>query len=137
MFYPIFTAKTAKVSLWNNQLEKIDIQDKKIADLQEKLDYMICQKFASSSEKFPNNQPALFFNVVDNVRYVYACEDKCGEAVKTSQLRLEHQPIHKKLIVWEIVIVSFLIFPLCITVDLKNKLPLNQVFLSLMYLILF
>ncbi len=38
----------------------IDEKDKTIAGLQERLDYMIRQKFASSSEKFPSNQPSLF-----------------------------------------------------------------------------
>ena len=38
----------------------IEQKDKTIADLQQKLDYMIRQKFASSSEKFPDNQPSLF-----------------------------------------------------------------------------
>jgi uncharacterized membrane protein YjjP (DUF1212 family) len=46
-------------------LEVIDNKDKTIADLQEKLDYMIRQKFASSSEKFPSNQPSLFQNTSD------------------------------------------------------------------------
>ena len=51
----------------NHQLEVIDEKDKTIADLQEKLDYMIRQKFASSSEKFPSNQPSLFLNDTDIV----------------------------------------------------------------------
>ena len=55
------------IEIMNHQLEVIDNKDsvieqkdKTISDLQEKLDYMIRQKFASSSEKFPNNQPSLF-----------------------------------------------------------------------------
>ena len=159
----------ALLEIMNNQLETICEKDKKIADLQEKLDYMIRQKFASSSEKFPNNQPSLFqenpsdietveevaneditytrkkrgsrttppeslphirvehdlseeekvcscgcgmkrikeiishqydiipasFNVIDNVRYIYACLDKCGEAVKTSSLTPQVLPRHQ------------------------------------------
>jgi len=50
----------------NHQLDVIDKKDKTIADLQEKLDYMLRQKFASSSEKFPSNQPSLFLDA-DNV----------------------------------------------------------------------
>jgi len=48
------------IEIMNHQLEIIDNKDKTIADLQQKLDYMIRQKFASSSEKFPTNQPSLF-----------------------------------------------------------------------------
>ena len=153
----------------NNQLELIEEKDKKIADLQQRLDYMLRQKFASSSEKFPLNQPSLFqddasilpmeedtevetitvtrkkrgsrtsppeslphvrvehdmseeekvcscgcgmkrvkeivsrqydiipasFRVIDNVRFVYACLDKCGEAVKTSSLTPQVLPRHQ------------------------------------------
>jgi len=46
-------------------LEIIDNQAKEIADLQQKLDYMLRQKFASSSEKFPSNQPSLFQDTSD------------------------------------------------------------------------
>ena len=55
------------IEIMNHQLEVIDEKDKTIADLQEKLDYMIRQKFASSSEKFPSNQPSLFLNDTDIV----------------------------------------------------------------------
>ena len=48
------------IEIMNHQLDIIDEKDKEIAGLQQKLDYMIRQKFASSSEKFPNNQPSLF-----------------------------------------------------------------------------
>lgn len=48
------------IEIMNHQLEVISDKDKTIADLQQKLDYMLRQKFASSSEKFPNNQPSLF-----------------------------------------------------------------------------
>jgi len=48
------------IEIMNHQLDVIDEKDKTIADLQQKLDYMTRQKFASSSEKFPNNQPSLF-----------------------------------------------------------------------------
>jgi len=48
------------IEIMNHQLDVIDEKDKEIANLQQKLDYMIRQKFASSSEKFPNNQPSLF-----------------------------------------------------------------------------
>ena len=48
------------LEIMNHQLEVIDTQDKTIADLQQKLDYMIRQKYASSSEKFSSNQPSLF-----------------------------------------------------------------------------
>jgi len=48
------------IEIMNHQLDVIDEKDKTIAYLQEKLDYMLRQKFASSSEKFPNNQPSLF-----------------------------------------------------------------------------
>ena len=55
------------IEIMNHQLQIIDNKDnvieqknKTIADLQQKLDYMIRQKFASSSEKFPSNQLSLF-----------------------------------------------------------------------------
>lgn len=48
------------LEIMNHQSEVIDKQDKTIADLQQRLDYMLRQKFASSSEKFPSNQPSLF-----------------------------------------------------------------------------
>jgi len=48
------------LEIMNHQLDIIDKKDKTIADLQQKLDYMLCQKFASSSEKFASNQPSLF-----------------------------------------------------------------------------
>jgi transposase len=61
------------IEIMNYQLEVIDSKDsvierkdKTIADLQEKLDYMLRQKFASSSEKFPSNQPSLFLDA-DNI----------------------------------------------------------------------
>ena len=38
----------------------IDLQDKEIKYLHEKIDYLIRQRFTSSSEKFPSNQPSLF-----------------------------------------------------------------------------
>jgi len=47
------------IEIMNHQLV-IDSKDKTIADLQKNLDYMLRQKFASSSEKFPSNQPSLF-----------------------------------------------------------------------------
>ena len=55
----------ALLEIMNNQLETIDTQAKEIANLQQKLDYMIRQKFASSSEKFPSNQPSLFQDTSD------------------------------------------------------------------------
>ena len=159
----------ALLEIMNNQLQTIDKQAKEIADLKEKVDYMLRQKFASSSEKFPLNQPSLFqddtsilpmeedvdvetitltrkkrgsrttppeslphirvehdlseeekvcncgcgmkcikeivshqydiipasFRVIDNVRYVYVCIDKCGEAVKTSSLTPQVLPRHQ------------------------------------------
>jgi len=55
------------IEIMNHQLAVIDNKDsvieekaKTIANLQQKLDYMLRQKFASSSEKFPSNQPSLF-----------------------------------------------------------------------------
>ena len=48
------------LEIMNNQLEIIDEKDKQITDLQQRLDYMLRQKFASSSEKFSDNQPSLF-----------------------------------------------------------------------------
>jgi len=48
------------IEIMNHQLDVITEKDKTIADLQQKLDYMLRQKFASSSEKFPSNQPSLF-----------------------------------------------------------------------------
>ena len=48
------------IEIMNHQLNIIDEKDKIIANLQQKLDYMLRQKFASSSEKFPSNQPSLF-----------------------------------------------------------------------------
>jgi transposase len=53
------------LDIMNNQLAVIDEQDKTIADLQERLDYMIRQKFSYSSEKFPSNQPSLFEDTSD------------------------------------------------------------------------
>ena len=53
------------LEIMNNQLHTIDNQAKEIADLKEKVDYMIRQKFASSSEKFPSNQPSLFQDTSD------------------------------------------------------------------------
>jgi transposase len=60
------------IEIMNRQLEVIDSKDsiieqkdKTIADLQQKLDYMLRQKFASSSEKFPSNQPSLFQDALD------------------------------------------------------------------------
>ena len=53
------------IEIMNHQLEIIDNKDKTIADLQQKLDYMIRQKFAASSEKFPINQPSLFQDTSD------------------------------------------------------------------------
>ena len=60
------------IEIMNRQLEVIDSKDsiieqkdKTIADLQQKLDYMLRQKFASSSEKFPSNQPSLFQDASD------------------------------------------------------------------------
>jgi transposase len=53
------------LEIMNNQLHTIDNQAKEIANLKEKVDYMIRQKFASSSEKFPSNQPSLFQDTSD------------------------------------------------------------------------
>jgi len=156
------------IEIMNHQLEVIDEKDKTIADLQQKLDYMLRQKFAASSEKFASNQPSLFqedadieieedtqdesisytrkkrgnkqlppeslphiriehdledkdkvcscgcalrcikeisskqydiipasFRVIDNVRFVYACKDKCGEVLKTSSLTPQVLPRHQ------------------------------------------
>ena len=58
-------ATESLIEIMNHQLELIDEKDKTIADLQQKLDYMIRQKFASSSEKFPSNQPSLFQDNTD------------------------------------------------------------------------
>ncbi len=68
----------ALLEIMNNQLETIDKQAKDIADLQEKLDYMIRQKFASSSEKFPSNQPSLFEEVPSDIEIV---EEKETESI--------------------------------------------------------
>ena len=57
----VFTTESL-LEIMNRQLVVIDEKDKTIADLQQRLDYMLRQKFASSSEKFPNNQPSLFLN---------------------------------------------------------------------------
>ena len=46
--------------LVQKQAEIIAQQDKLIAQLQEKVDYLIRQRYGSSSEKFPSNQPSLF-----------------------------------------------------------------------------
>ncbi len=54
------------IEIMNHQLDVIDEKDKTIADLQQKLDYMLRQKFAASSEKFPSNQPSLFLDA-DNL----------------------------------------------------------------------
>jgi len=63
---PVVTTESL-LEIMNHQLEVIDTKDsvieqknKTIADLQQKLDYMLRQKYASSSEKFPSNQPSLF-----------------------------------------------------------------------------
>ncbi len=60
----------ALLEIMNNQLEIIDEKDKKIADLQQRLDYMLRQKFASSSEKFPSNQPSLFEEITSDIEIV-------------------------------------------------------------------
>ena len=153
-----------------HQMKIIEEKDKQIALLQEKVDYLIRQKFASSSEKFPDNQPSLFddalcetiateedteveevtivrkkrgnrttppeslphirvehdleeqekvcscgcalqrikelvshqydvipaqFQVIKNVRFVYACACKCGAKVKTSTLSPQVLPRHQ------------------------------------------
>ena len=52
----------------NDKDSVIEEKDKRIANLQEKLDYMIRQKFSSSSEKFPSNQPSLFQEDLDIVK---------------------------------------------------------------------
>ena len=62
---PAVTIETL-LEIINNQRDTIDTQAKKIAELQEKLDYMLRQKFASSSEKFPSNQPSLFEETIDS-----------------------------------------------------------------------
>lgn len=41
-------------------VEIIHEKDKTISDLQQKLDYLLRQKYAASSEKFSSNQPSLF-----------------------------------------------------------------------------
>jgi len=147
------------LEIMNHQLDIISQKDQTITELQQKLDYMIRQKYASSSEKFPSNQPSLFevdtnievlentqvetikyerkkrgnkktppaslphirvehdlsedekicscgcgmkrikeivseqydiipakFQVIENVRFIYACSCNCGEKVKTSKL---------------------------------------------------
>ncbi|MGB3962449.1 MAG: IS66 family transposase [Sulfurimonas sp.] len=51
--------------LMQHQMEMIEHKDKQIAALQEKVDYLLRQKFASSSEKFPANQPSLFDDAPD------------------------------------------------------------------------
>ena len=48
------------IELAKEQAELIEKQNQQIKELQEKLDYLIRQKFASSSEKFPPNHPSLF-----------------------------------------------------------------------------
>jgi transposase len=48
------------IEIMNRQLELIDEKDKTIANLQQKLDYMLRKKFTASSEKFAFNQPSLF-----------------------------------------------------------------------------
>ena len=158
------------IELMSHQQELLSEKDKTIAYLQEKLDYLIRQKFASSSEKFPSNQPSLFevapsevlpvdedpeveiinyvrkrrggkttppdslphvrvehdleehekvcscgcamkrikelvshqydlipatFQVIDNVRFVYVCECKCGTAPKTAPLAPQVLPRHQ------------------------------------------
>ncbi len=45
----------------------IEEKDKTIVSLRERLDYMIRQKFSSSSEKFASNQPSLFADDEDSV----------------------------------------------------------------------
>ena len=155
--------------LLQHQMKIIEKKDRQIAELQEKVDYLIRQKFASSSEKFPVNQPSLFdepcktieseedteveevaytrkkqgsrttppeslphirvehdlnedekvcgcgcgmkqikeivshqydvipaqFQVIKNVRFVYACSCKCGAKVKTSALSPQVLPRHQ------------------------------------------
>jgi transposase len=160
----------ALIELMTHQQELLSEKDKTITYLQEKIDYLIRQKFASSSEKFPSNQPSLFevapsevllveedpevekisyvrkkrggkttppdslphvriehdleenekvcscgcamkrikeivshqydiipatFRVIDNVRFVYACECKCGTAPKTAPLAPQVLPRHQ------------------------------------------
>ena len=159
----------ALYELVQHQTDMLAQKDRQIADLQERVDYLIRQKFASSSEKFPSNQPSLFdegleptiqtedaeiekitvvhkkrgsrstppdslphirvehdlnedeklcscgcsmrrikeiishqydvipaqFQVIENVRFVYGCSDKCGAKVKTSALRPQVLPRHQ------------------------------------------
>ena len=60
----------ALLEIMNNQLKTIDKQGKQIADLQQRLDYMLRQKFASSSEKFPSNQPSLFEEITSEIETI-------------------------------------------------------------------
>jgi len=56
-----------QLAVIDNKDSAIEQKDKTIANLQQKLDYMLRQKFASSSEKFPSNQPSLFQDESDIV----------------------------------------------------------------------
>jgi len=59
----------------------IEQKDKTIADLQQKLDYMLRKKFTPSSEKFPSNQPSLFADDTD----IETIEDNEVEEIEYSR----------------------------------------------------
>ena len=61
----------------------INVQAKEIKILQEKVDYLIRQKFGSTSEKFPNNQPSLF-------------EEEKVEIIQEYDPEVEHIEIKRK-----------------------------------------
>ena len=84
------------LEIMNHQLEVIDTKDsvieqkdKTIAELQQKLDYMLRQKFASSSEKFPSNQPSLFEECDIEVE-----EDKESETITYERKKRGNKKTH-------------------------------------------
>lgn len=158
-----------QISIIEQKNTVIEQQTKEINELQQRVDYLIRQKFASTSEKFPSSQPSLFdetsepitqeedaevevvsvvrkkrgskttppdslshirvehdlsddekicscgcalkrikeivshqydvipaqFQVIENIRFVYGCRNKCGAKVKTSSLTPQVLPRHQ------------------------------------------
>ena len=72
----------------------IDVQAKEIKLLQEKVDYLIRQKFASSSEKFPSNQPSLF---EEEKSEVIEEDDPEVEHIETKRRKGGRRPIPKNI----------------------------------------
>ena len=61
----------------------VEVQAREIKILKEKIDYLVRQKFSSSSEKFPSNQPSLF-------------EETPKEIIQEDDPEVEHIEIKRK-----------------------------------------